>query len=88
MDINVVTGLMEKSVYVMVKMGAPTMIAALVVGVVMSLIQAVTQIQEQSLAFIPKVLVVFVTLVFLFPYMFSMLSDLTHELYHLATQPQ
>jgi hypothetical protein len=37
-----------------------------------------------AVAFIPKVLAVFVTLIFLFPYMFSILSDLTHEIFDLA----
>ncbi|QOL20360.1 flagellar biosynthetic protein FliQ [Candidatus Bodocaedibacter vickermanii] len=84
MDIIALTELLRKAVMVMIKAGSPPMIAALVVGLVISVLQAVTQIQEQSLAFIPKVLAVFVTLIFLFPYMFSVLSDLTHEIFDLA----
>lgn len=84
MDITQITALLEKAVYVLVKMGGPIMVAALVVGIIMSILQAVTQIQEQSLAFIPKLLVVFGLLVFLFPHMFFMLSDFTHELFDLA----
>ncbi len=87
MDISHVTSLMEKAVYVLIKMGGPTMLAALAIGIVMSILQAVTQIQEQSLAFIPKLLVVFGMLVFLFPHMFFMLSDFTHELFDLAVHP-
>jgi flagellar biosynthesis protein FliQ len=84
MDIIALTELLRKAVMVMIKAGSPPMIAALVVGLVISILQAVTQIQEQSLAFIPKVLAVFVTLIFLFPYMFSVLSELTHEIFDLA----
>lgn len=84
MDIIALTELLRKAVMVMIKAGSPPMIAALIVGLVISILQAVTQIQEQSLAFIPKVLAVFVTLIFLFPYMFSVLSDLTHEIFDLA----
>lgn len=84
MDIIALTELLRKAVMVMIKAGSPPMIAALVVGLVISVLQAVTQIQEQSLAFIPKVLAVFVTLIFLFPYMFSVLSELTHEIFDLA----
>ena len=84
MDIIAITDLLRKAVMVMIKAGSPPMIAALVVGLVISVLQAVTQIQEQSLAFIPKVLAVFVTLIFLFPYMFSVLSELTHEIFDLA----
>lgn len=84
MDIIALTELLRKAVMVMIKAGSPPMIAALVVGLVISVLQAVAQIQEQSLAFIQKVLAVFVTLIFLFPYMFSVLSDLTHEIFDLA----
>jgi flagellar biosynthetic protein FliQ len=84
MDIVAFTELLRKAVMAMIKAGSPPMIAALVVGLVISILQAVTQIQEQSLAFIPKVLAVFVTLIFLFPYMFSILSELTHEIFDLA----
>lgn len=84
MDIVALTELLRKAVFAMIKAGSPPMIAALVVGLIISVLQAVTQIQEQSLAFIPKVLAVFVTLIFLFPYMFSVLSELTHEIFDLA----
>lgn len=84
MDIISITELLRKAIMVMIKAGSPPMIAALIVGVVFSILQAVTQIQEQSLAFIPKVLAVFITLVFFFPYMFSVLSELTYEIFDVA----
>jgi flagellar biosynthetic protein FliQ len=83
MDIIALTDLLRKAVLAMIKAGSPPMLAALFVGLFISILQAVTQIQEQSLAFIPKVLAVFVTLIFLFPYMFSILSELTHEVFDL-----
>lgn len=84
MDIIAITELLRKAVMAMIKAGGPPMIAALVVGLIFSILQAVTQIQEQTLAFIPKVLSVFITLVFLFPYMFSVLSELTHEIFDIV----
>jgi flagellar biosynthesis protein FliQ len=81
MDIVAITEILRKGVWAMIKAGSPPMIAALIVGLVFSIIQAVTQIQEQTLAFIPKVLTVFLTLVFLFPYMFTVLSELTLEIF-------
>lgn len=84
MDIISITELLRKAIMVMIKASSPPMIAALIVGVVFSILQAVTQIQEQSLAFIPKVLAVFITLVFFFPYMFSVLSELTYEVFDVA----
>lgn len=81
MDIVAITELLRKAIWAMIKAGTYPMLAALIVGLIVSIIQAVTQIQEQTLSFIPKILAVFVTLVFLFPYMFTVISELTHELF-------
>ena len=81
MDIVAITELLRKAEWTMIKAGTYPMLAALIVGLVVSIIQAVTQIQEQTLSFIPKILAVFVTLVFMFPYMFTLISELTHELF-------
>ena len=51
------------------KVGAPLMIVALVVGLVVSLFQALTQLQEQTLIYVPKILVVFGSMLFLLPFM-------------------
>jgi flagellar biosynthetic protein FliQ len=48
---------------------SPLMIVGLVVGVVVSLFQALTQIQEQTLVFVPKILAIFVTLLLALPFM-------------------
>ena len=57
------------AVWTIVKVSSPLLIVGLVVGVVISLIQALTQIQEQTLAFVPKILAIFVTLVLALPFM-------------------
>ena len=51
------------------KAAAPLMIIALVVGLVISLFQALTQIQEQTLIYVPKILAVFVGLLIMLPFM-------------------
>lgn len=51
------------------KVGSPVMLVALFVGLIVSLLQALTQIQEQTLIFVPKILAVFATLMFMLPYM-------------------
>ncbi|MCQ8279518.1 flagellar biosynthetic protein FliQ [Acetobacteraceae bacterium KSS8] len=66
---------------VVLKLSAPGLLAALVVGVVISLIQAVTQINESTLAFVPKLLVVGVALSVAGPFMFTTLFDFTHLLF-------
>jgi flagellar biosynthetic protein FliQ len=63
------------------KLGAPLLIAGLVVGLVVSVFQAVTQIQEQSLQFIPKLVVAAIVLLVAGPWMLDSLVAWTTELY-------
>ncbi|WP_089174730.1 flagellar biosynthesis protein FliQ [Bosea sp. AS-1] len=51
------------------KVGGPLMAIALAVGLIVSLVQALTQIQEQTLVFVPKILAVFAALMLLLPFM-------------------
>ena len=57
------------SIMTLVYVSSPLMIVGLVVGVVISLLQALTQIQEQTLVFVPKILAIFVTLLLALPFM-------------------
>ncbi len=61
-------------------LAAPMLLAALVIGVLVSLFQAVTQINEQTLSFIPKVVMIVVVLVISGPWMIDTLSSFTTEL--------
>ena len=58
-----------------IKIAAPVMLAGLAVGFVVSLFQALTQIQEQTLAFIPKILSIFIVLMLTLPFMADSLSS-------------
>jgi len=62
------------AIWVMVEIGAPIMLVGLVVGVVIALVQALTQIQEMTLVFVPKILLMFVALVLTLPLMGSALG--------------
>jgi flagellar biosynthetic protein FliQ len=57
------------SIWTIVVVSSPLLVIGLVVGVVISLIQALTQIQEQTLVFVPKILAIFVTLLLALPFM-------------------
>jgi len=70
----------REALIVTLKVGAPVMVIALVVGLAISLLQALTQIQEMTLAFVPKVVVIFISLMLLMPFMLSELTGFTHEL--------
>lgn len=56
-------------IFVFLKAGGPVMAVALIVGLAVSLVQALTQIQEQTLIYVPKILAVFVTLMVFLPFM-------------------
>ena len=62
------------AIYTALMVAAPLLITALLVGVVVSLIQAVTQLQEQTLTFIPKLIAVTGMFIFLLPWMLSQLT--------------
>ncbi len=60
---------------------APMLILGLVVGVAVSIFQATTQIQEQSLAFIPKIIAVFLAILVFGPWMLSILVGYTKDIF-------
>ncbi len=70
----------REAVFVILKIGAPIMLLALIVGLVISLIQALTQIQEMTLAFVPKILAIFVSILVFMPFMLSTLTNFTERL--------
>jgi flagellar biosynthetic protein FliQ len=72
--------LARQAIFVILKLGGPAMILALIVGLSVAVFQALTQIQEQTLTFMPKIVAIFLgTLVFL-PYMIEILTTFTHML--------
>ena len=70
-----VLDLARDGIWVMIFVAAPMMIVGLVVGVVIALFQALTQIQEQTLVFVPKILAIFVTMIIALPFMGATLGN-------------
>jgi flagellar biosynthesis protein FliQ len=62
-------------IWVLIMISAPMMIVGLVVGVVIALFQALTQIQEMTLVFVPKILAIFITMLLTLPFMGSMMQN-------------
>ena len=75
MDGAEVLDLARTAIWVTIKIAAPVMLAGLAVGFLVSLFQALTQIQEQTLAFIPKILSIFIVLMLTLPFMADSLSS-------------
>ncbi|MEH6755704.1 MAG: flagellar biosynthesis protein FliQ [Alphaproteobacteria bacterium] len=80
MDTAAVLDVSRDAIVVLLKLSAPLMITALVIGLIVSLFQALTQIQEMTLAFVPKILVVFLSLLVFLPFMISTLITFTEGL--------
>ncbi len=64
-----VVDLARQSIYTMLLVAAPMMIVALVVGVAIALLQALTQVQEMTLVFVPKIVAIFLALLLALPFM-------------------
>jgi flagellar biosynthetic protein FliQ len=70
----------RQAIEVMLKVVGPILLAGLLTGIVVSLIQAVTQIQEMTLVFIPKMLIIFGLTIWLLPFMMATLGGFTQSL--------
>jgi flagellar biosynthesis protein FliQ len=79
-----VLSMAHQAMYVALILAAPLLLVALVVGLVVSLFQAATQINESTLSFIPKLLAVAVTLVIAGPWMMSTLLDYMRQMFTIS----
>jgi flagellar biosynthetic protein FliQ len=68
----------REAIMLTIKIGAPVMIVGLIVGVAIALVQALTQIQEMTLVFVPKILAIFMAIFVLFPLFVTTMQDFMH----------
>lgn len=76
----------REAIYVLIMIAAPLMVVALLVGLVIALFQALTQIQEATLTFVPKILAMLVTLSLMLPFMFDTLVSFNNKLHEKIVQ--
>jgi flagellar biosynthetic protein FliQ len=81
MNQDTVVNLASQAMSLALKVAGPLLLVALVIGLIVSVFQAVTQIQEQSLSLIPKIVGVAVVVVVLGPWMLGQLVSYTTDLY-------
>jgi len=74
MDQTEIIELVREAILISLQLGAPVMLIGLVVGVTIALFQALTQIQEITLVFVPKILAIFLAIFVFFPGMVSVLT--------------
>ncbi len=75
-----VVDVMRDGIWVLLKVAGPAMIVSLVIGLIISLIQALTQLQEPTLTFVPKILAIFGTLIITMPFMISTMVTFMEQL--------
>ena len=80
MDESQILDFTREALMLTIKISAPVMIVGLVVGVLISLLQALTQIQEMTLSFVPKIISIFATIFLLFPAMISLLDKFMNRI--------
>lgn len=81
MSVDFIVGIMAETIRVTLLLSAPVLIVALIVGVVVGLFQAVTQVQEMTLVFVPKIVACLIALVAALPWMMNLLISFTHNLF-------
>lgn len=77
MSTEFVIGLAGQALYTVLKISAPMLGIGLIVGLLVSIFQATTQIQEQTLAFVPKIIAVFVAILVFGPWILNVMIDFT-----------
>ena len=85
-EIQTAVDLGRMSLMVAIKLTFPVLASGLAIGLLVSIFQAATQIQEQTLAFIPKMFVVVVVLFLIMPWMLTVLTDTMTELIEMSLE--
>ncbi|MER2027551.1 MAG: flagellar biosynthesis protein FliQ [Solibacillus sp.] len=77
---EMVIAIAENAVFTILIVSGPLLLIALVSGLIVSIFQATTSIQEQTLAFVPKIVAVLVAIIFFGPFMISRMTDYFHDI--------
>jgi flagellar biosynthesis protein FliQ len=87
MDIPQAIDLVQRTLIMSLLISAPMLVIGMVVGVVISILQAVTQIQEQTLSFVPKISAMILAAVFLLPWVTQKLLEYSHAMFLFGPLP-
>ena len=81
MSVETVIDIASKALFLIIKVSLPVLLVSLCVGLIISIFQTVTSIQEQTLTFVPKIVAVFLSLILLGNWMITAIVDFMIELY-------
>lgn len=82
MDQEIVITIIQKVFVLIMELAAPVLIVSIVVGLLVSIFQTITQIQESTLTFVPKIIAGMLTIIILFPWMMNIFIDSVNELFN------
>ena len=82
MTVDQAIELSRAAVMLTLVIGAPVMLVAVAIGLLISILQAVTQLQDQTLSFVPKIIAMMLTLLFVLPWMLSRMIEYSTNLIH------
>ena len=85
MSIEVVTDVMRDALIRVLIVSAPVILVAMIVGLIISIFQATTQIQEQTLSFVPKLAAIFITLIIAVNFMIKILLEFTRHIFRMIS---
>lgn len=81
MDQTSVLEIAREALWVILVIAGPTMMAGLFIGLIIALFQALTTIQEMTLTFVPKIVVIFVAILFFLPFMMTTIIEFSMTLF-------
>ncbi|MFP3916200.1 flagellar biosynthesis protein FliQ [Lysinibacillus telephonicus] len=83
---EMVIAIAERAVWIVLIVSGPLLLIALVTGLIVSIFQATTSIQEQTMSFVPKIVAVLVALIFFGPWMISQMTDYFYDILNNLTR--
>jgi flagellar biosynthesis protein FliQ len=86
MDMGMVIYIFRNSIMQLIILSLPVLVIGMVVGLVISVIQATTSLQEQTLTFVPKIIAILMTIIFLGPWMLTSMQEFTMKIIMMIPQ--
>ena len=81
MDFDQAVEIVRESLTVMLLLSAPILMAGLMIGLVVSIMQAVTQVQDQTLSFVPKIIVMGIVAIFVLPWIATLIVEFSQRMF-------
>lgn len=83
MNIDLIIEILSEAFYTVILILLPILGSGLIIGVIVSIFQAATSIQEQTLTFVPKIIITALAIIFMLPFMADKLIAFTHKIFNL-----